>query len=178
MVDYRALLLPHLAALKRYRWQALAVAWLVCLLGWLFVASLTRSLHRQGADLYRHGDHPRPPDERSRRRSGLRSPGRDDAAHAAVGAQSGRADPDDRPRSYRAQRHRAPEADRRAWQETSPSRPRVPACSRSATPIRSRVCRSGWWIRSCRSSSSRISAIRSRTLRRPGTSSIQADRRL
>lgn len=40
MVDYRALLLPHLAALKRYRWQALAVAWLVCLLGWLFLASM------------------------------------------------------------------------------------------------------------------------------------------
>ncbi|MEM7042704.1 MAG: XrtA system polysaccharide chain length determinant [Pseudomonadota bacterium] len=40
MVDYRALLLPHLAALKRYRWQALAVAWLVCLLGWVFVASM------------------------------------------------------------------------------------------------------------------------------------------
>ena len=40
MVDYRALLLPHLAALKRYRWQSLAVAWLVCLLGWLFLASM------------------------------------------------------------------------------------------------------------------------------------------
>ncbi|MGI9507611.1 MAG: XrtA system polysaccharide chain length determinant [Geminicoccaceae bacterium] len=40
MVDYRALLLPHLAALKRHRWQALAVAWLVCLLGWLFLASM------------------------------------------------------------------------------------------------------------------------------------------
>ncbi|MGI9418091.1 MAG: XrtA system polysaccharide chain length determinant [Geminicoccaceae bacterium] len=40
MVDYRALLLPHLAALKRYRWQALAVAWLVSLLGWLIVASI------------------------------------------------------------------------------------------------------------------------------------------
>lgn len=40
MVDYRALLLPHLAAFKRYRWQALAVAWLVCLLGWLFLASM------------------------------------------------------------------------------------------------------------------------------------------
>ena len=40
MADYRALLLPHFAALKRYRWQALAVAWLVCLLGWLFLASM------------------------------------------------------------------------------------------------------------------------------------------
>lgn len=40
MADYRALLLPHLAALKRHRWQALAVAWLVCLLGWLFLASM------------------------------------------------------------------------------------------------------------------------------------------
>lgn len=40
MVDYRALLLPHLAALKRYRWQALAVAWLVSLLGWMIVASM------------------------------------------------------------------------------------------------------------------------------------------
>ena len=40
MVDYRALLLPHIAALKRYRWQALAVAWLVCLFGWLFLASM------------------------------------------------------------------------------------------------------------------------------------------
>ena len=40
MGDYRALVLPHLAALKRYRWQALAVAWLVCLLGWLFLASM------------------------------------------------------------------------------------------------------------------------------------------
>ncbi len=39
-VDYRALLLPHLAALKRYRWQALAVAWLVCLLGWLLLAAM------------------------------------------------------------------------------------------------------------------------------------------
>ncbi|MEM8948405.1 MAG: XrtA system polysaccharide chain length determinant [Pseudomonadota bacterium] len=40
MVDYRALLMPHLAALKRYRWQGLAVAWLVCLLGWLMLASM------------------------------------------------------------------------------------------------------------------------------------------
>lgn len=40
MVDYRALLLPHLAALKRYRWQSLAVAWLVCLMGWVFLASI------------------------------------------------------------------------------------------------------------------------------------------
>jgi polysaccharide chain length determinant protein (PEP-CTERM system associated) len=40
MVDYRALVMPHFAALKRYRWQALAVAWLVCLLGWLFLASM------------------------------------------------------------------------------------------------------------------------------------------
>lgn len=40
MVDYRALAMPHLAALKRFRWQALAVAWLVCLLGWLFLASM------------------------------------------------------------------------------------------------------------------------------------------
>ncbi|MGI9500490.1 MAG: XrtA system polysaccharide chain length determinant [Geminicoccaceae bacterium] len=40
MVDYRALLLPHFAALKRFRWQGLAVAWLVCLLGWLILASM------------------------------------------------------------------------------------------------------------------------------------------
>ncbi|MDH3663060.1 MAG: hypothetical protein OEU92_24065 [Alphaproteobacteria bacterium] len=40
MIDYRALLLPHIAALKRYRWQGLAVAWLVCLVGWLFLASM------------------------------------------------------------------------------------------------------------------------------------------
>jgi len=40
MVDYRTLLLPHLAAVKRYRWQALAVAWLVCLLGWCLLALL------------------------------------------------------------------------------------------------------------------------------------------
>jgi polysaccharide chain length determinant protein (PEP-CTERM system associated) len=29
-----------MAALKRYRWQGLVVAWLVCLLGWLFLASV------------------------------------------------------------------------------------------------------------------------------------------
>ena len=40
MVDYRALLLPHLAAFKRYRWQALGVAWITCLLGWLLLASM------------------------------------------------------------------------------------------------------------------------------------------
>jgi len=40
MVDYRELLLPHVAALKRYRWQGLGVAWLVCLFGWLFLASM------------------------------------------------------------------------------------------------------------------------------------------
>jgi polysaccharide chain length determinant protein (PEP-CTERM system associated) len=40
MVDYRALLLPHVAAVKRYRWQALAVAWLVCVLGWCLLAML------------------------------------------------------------------------------------------------------------------------------------------
>jgi len=40
MVDYRALLSPHLAALKRFRWHALCVAWLVCLSGWLIVATM------------------------------------------------------------------------------------------------------------------------------------------
>ncbi|MEZ5935497.1 MAG: GNVR domain-containing protein [Alphaproteobacteria bacterium] len=40
MVDYRAVLLPHMAALKRYRWQGLAVAWLVCLFGWFLLASV------------------------------------------------------------------------------------------------------------------------------------------
>lgn len=40
MVDYRALLLPHLAAIKRYRWHGLAIAWLVCLLGWVLLATL------------------------------------------------------------------------------------------------------------------------------------------
>ncbi|MGI9436386.1 MAG: XrtA system polysaccharide chain length determinant [Geminicoccaceae bacterium] len=40
MPDYRAVLLPHLAALKRYRWQALCVAWLVCLGGWLLLATM------------------------------------------------------------------------------------------------------------------------------------------
>ena len=40
MIDYRELLLPHLAAVKRYRWHALCVAWLVCLAGWLALATL------------------------------------------------------------------------------------------------------------------------------------------
>lgn len=40
MFDYRELLLPHLAALKRFRWHALCVAWLVCLAGWLMVATI------------------------------------------------------------------------------------------------------------------------------------------
>lgn len=40
MPDYWTLLLPHLAALKRYRWQALCVAWLVCLGGWLLLAAM------------------------------------------------------------------------------------------------------------------------------------------
>lgn len=40
MIDYRELLLPYLAAVKRYRWHALCVAWLVCLAGWLALATL------------------------------------------------------------------------------------------------------------------------------------------
>lgn len=40
MADYRTHVMPHFAALKRFRWQALAVAWLVCLMGWLFLASI------------------------------------------------------------------------------------------------------------------------------------------
>jgi polysaccharide chain length determinant protein (PEP-CTERM system associated) len=40
MIDYRELLLPHLAAVKRYRWHALCVAWLVCLAGWLALAAM------------------------------------------------------------------------------------------------------------------------------------------
>ncbi len=40
MIDYRELLLPHLAAVKRYRWHALCIAWLVCLAGWLVLATL------------------------------------------------------------------------------------------------------------------------------------------
>lgn len=40
MLDYRALVYPHLAALKRYRWQALCVAWLVCLAGWMMLATI------------------------------------------------------------------------------------------------------------------------------------------
>lgn len=40
MVDHRALLLPYLAALKRYRWQSLCIAWLVCLGGWLLLAAM------------------------------------------------------------------------------------------------------------------------------------------
>lgn len=38
MIDYRELLIPHLAAVKRYRWHALCVAWLVCLAGWMVLA--------------------------------------------------------------------------------------------------------------------------------------------
>ncbi len=40
MIDYRELLLPHLAAIKRFRWHALCVAWFVCLAGWLFLAAM------------------------------------------------------------------------------------------------------------------------------------------
>lgn len=40
MFNYRELLLPHLAAVKRFRWHALCVAWLVCLGGWLMLATM------------------------------------------------------------------------------------------------------------------------------------------
>ncbi len=40
MIDYRELLIFHLAAIKRYRWHALCVAWLVCLGGWMMLAAL------------------------------------------------------------------------------------------------------------------------------------------
>jgi len=40
MIDYRELLLPHLAAIKRFRWHALCVAWLICLVGWLTLATM------------------------------------------------------------------------------------------------------------------------------------------
>ncbi|MEM9439705.1 MAG: XrtA system polysaccharide chain length determinant [Pseudomonadota bacterium] len=53
MADYRAFLMEHLAALKRFRWQALGVAWLVCLLGWLFLASMP-DRYSSRARLYIH----------------------------------------------------------------------------------------------------------------------------
>ncbi|MGI9493677.1 MAG: XrtA system polysaccharide chain length determinant [Geminicoccaceae bacterium] len=40
MIDYRELLLPHLAAISRFRWHGLCVAWLVCLVGWLALAAI------------------------------------------------------------------------------------------------------------------------------------------
>jgi polysaccharide chain length determinant protein (PEP-CTERM system associated) len=40
MLDLKSLILPHLAALKRRRWQALGIAWAICLAGWAAIATL------------------------------------------------------------------------------------------------------------------------------------------
>src|SRR5690242_8835206 len=51
MQSWRVDLLTYLAATWRYRWQGLAAAWIVCLIGWLWVAS-TPNTYESTAEVY------------------------------------------------------------------------------------------------------------------------------